>query len=196
MRELLRSLLSSLFRKEILAKGELEVIEMLAKRYHLLLYSFILHYFPDYDYCNDIAQQVLLQLYISLPDLHTQRTLQPWLLRVARNRCLDELRRKRAIPFSLLEMENDEEEMFQPDSMLGLAPSAEELAEQHELQLCLYKAIESLPPTYRPIVWLRYTKLLSFSEIAKTLKLPEATAKTYFQRAKPHLRRMLMAVRE
>jgi DNA-directed RNA polymerase specialized sigma24 family protein len=32
---------------------------------------------------------------------------------------------------------------------------------------------------------------LSFSEIGQTLNMPEATAKTYFQRAKPLLRAAL-----
>jgi len=54
----------------------------------------------DYDQASDIAQQTFLQLYISLPNLRTNEPLKAWLFQVARNRCLDELRRKRAIHFS------------------------------------------------------------------------------------------------
>jgi RNA polymerase sigma-70 factor (ECF subfamily) len=45
-----------------------------------------------------------------------------------------------------------------------------------------------LPPKFRSVVLLRYTSQLSFSEIGKVLNMPEATAKTYFQRARPLLR--------
>ena len=38
---------------------------------------------------------------------------------------------------------------------------------------------------------LRYTRELSFLEIGETLHMPEATAKTYFQRAKVQLRGVL-----
>jgi DNA-directed RNA polymerase specialized sigma24 family protein len=38
---------------------------------------------------------------------------------------------------------------------------------------------------------LRYTSQLSFAEIGRTLNMPEATAKTYFHRAKVLLRRVL-----
>jgi RNA polymerase sigma-70 factor (ECF subfamily) len=50
-----------------------------------------------------------------------------------------------------------------------------------------------LPPKFRSVVLLRYAGQLSFSEIGKTLSMPEATAKTYFQRARPLLRAALSA---
>ena len=48
-----------------------------------------------------------------------------------------------------------------------------------------------LPPRYRSVVFLRYASQLSFSDIGRALNMPEATAKTYFQRAKPLLRAAL-----
>ena len=63
--------------------------------------------------------------------------------------------------------------------------------ERHDLQRALRAAIDSLPPKFRSVVLLRYAGQLSFSEIGKTLSMPEATAKTYFQRARPLLRTAL-----
>ena len=68
----------------------------------------------------------------------------------------------------------------------------EELAEQSDLQQRLQEAIQTLPLKFRSVVLLRYAGQLSFSEIGQTLSMPEATAKTYFQRAKPLLRTALM----
>src|SRR6266568_1279088 len=48
-------------------------------------------------------------------------------------------------------------------------------------------------PKFRSVVLLRYAGQLSFSEIGQALDMPEATAKTYFQRAKPLLRAALTA---
>src|SRR6266536_2759818 len=53
------------------------------------------------------------------------------------------------------------------------------------------KPIKSLPPRFRSVVFLRYAKQLTFPEIGRTLGMPEATAKTYFSRAKPLLRASL-----
>lgn len=171
--------------------GEQQAFEMLVQRYHVPIFNFICHFLGNYDLSCDIAQQVFLQLYISMPTLRTGEPLKAWLFQVARNRSLDELRRKRAVHFSELESMNDEDELSPLDIMPDQRPLPEEIAEHHDLQALLRQAIDSLPPKFRMVVLLRYAGQLSFKEIGKTLQMPEATAKTYFQRARPLLRAML-----
>jgi RNA polymerase sigma-70 factor (ECF subfamily) len=112
----------------------------------------------------------------------------PWLFQVARNRALDELRRKYPITFSQLEIAQEEDNVspieIMPDT--GLLP--EEIA---ELQQVLRKAIDELPLKFRQVVLLRYTAHIPFKEIGTILQMPEATAKTYFRRARPLLRQAL-----
>jgi RNA polymerase sigma-70 factor (ECF subfamily) len=171
--------------------GDEQAFEMLLKRYQTPLFSFIYHFLGDYDQACDTLQQVFLQLYISLPKLRTGEPLKAWLFQVARNRCLDELRRKRAVHFSELEGNTDEDELSPLDTLPDGSPLPEELAEHHDLQRLLSEAIQTLPPRFRAVVLLRYLAQLSFAEIGQTLQMPEATAKTYFQRAKPLLRTAL-----
>lgn len=142
----------------------------------------------DYDLASDVSQQVFVQLYISMPTLRTGEPLKAWLFQVARNRCLDELRRKRAIHFSELEASNDEDDLSPLAIMPDEGPLPDEIAERSDLQQKLRAAIDALPPKFRSVVLLRYTSQMSFSEIGRTLNMPEATAKTYFQRARPLLR--------
>lgn len=175
--------------------GDQHAFEVLVQRYSTPLFNFICHFLGDYDQACDISQQVFLQLYISLPTLRTGEPLKAWLFQVARNRCLDELRRKRAIHFSELESTSDDDELSPLAAMPDESPLPEELAERHDLQSSLQRAIQALPPKFRSVVVLRYANQLSFSEIGQVLKMPEATAKTYFQRAKPLLRTALAAER-
>lgn len=171
--------------------GDQQAFEVLVQRYSAPLFNFICHFLGDYDQACDVSQQVFLQLYISLPTLRTGEPLKAWLFQVARNRCLDELRRKRAIHFSELESMNDEDELSPLAAMPDTSPLPDELAERHDVQQRLQGAINSLPPKFRSVVLLRYAGQLSFSEIGRALSMPEATAKTYFQRAKPLLRNAL-----
>lgn len=171
--------------------GDQQAFETLVQRYSTPLFNFICRFLGDYDQACDILQQVFLQLYISLPHLRTGDPLKAWLFQVARNRCLDELRRKRAIHFSELELVNDDDELSPLAAMPDTDPLPEELAERRDLRECLQKAIQTLPPKFRSVVLLRYAAQLSFSEIGQVLNMPEATAKTYFQRAKPLLRATL-----
>ena len=173
--------------------GDQLAFESLVKRYSGSLFHFICRFLGDYDQASDILQQVFLQLYISLPHLRTGEPLKAWLFQVARNRCLDDLRKKRAILFSDLEAATDEDEISPLAAMPDTSPLPEEVAERHDLQACLQRAIEALPPKFRLVVLLRCASQLSFSEIGHVLNMPEATAKTYFQRAKPLLRTTLAA---
>ncbi|MDQ2713996.1 MAG: sigma-70 family RNA polymerase sigma factor [Chloroflexota bacterium] len=171
--------------------GDQQAFEGLVNRYNTGLFNFICHFLGDYDQACDILQQVFLQLYISLPKLRTGEPLKAWLFQVARNRCLDELRRKRAIHFSELETVSDEDEISPLAALPDSGPLPDDLAERQDVQDALREAIDGLPPKFHSVVLLRYTAQLSFSEIGQVLDMPEATAKTYFQRAKPLLRTAL-----
>jgi RNA polymerase sigma factor (sigma-70 family) len=171
--------------------GNERAFEGLVNRYRPVLFKFIFNMLRDYDEASDIMQQVFLQLYVSLPTLDTNRSLKNWLFQVARNRCLDELRRKRVVRFSELGKLTDEDE----SEMLTLVPDPhplpEQIVEHHELQEHLLRAIRCLPPKFCSVVLLRYVSQLTFPEISEALDMPEATAKTYFSRAKPLLRASL-----
>src|SRR3989440_3141228 len=132
--------------------GDQEAFEVLVQRYSTPLFNFICHFLGDYDQACDISQQVFLQLYISLPKLRMGEPLKAWLFQVARNRCLDELRRKRAIHFSELETTSDEDEISPLAAIPDSHPLPEELAECHDLQQHLWQAIQALPPKFRSVV--------------------------------------------
>src|SRR5205085_4520508 len=129
--------------------GDEQAFETLIKRYHAPLYNFICRFLNDHDQACDILQQVFLQLYVSLSTLHTDKPLKAWLFQVARNRCLDELRRKHAIHFSELEAANDEDDLSPLDALPDNSPLPEELAERRDLQEWLQRAIAGFPPKYR-----------------------------------------------
>jgi RNA polymerase sigma factor (sigma-70 family) len=171
--------------------GDQEAFEKLVQRYSSSLFHFICRFLNDYDAASDILQQVFMQLYISLPNLRMGDPLKAWLFQVARNRCLDELRRKRVIHFSELQASSEDDELSPLAIIPDTNPLPEAVAERHDLQDMLQKAISVLPPKFRSVVLLRYAAQLSFSEIGRALQMPEATAKTYFQRAKPLLRASL-----
>jgi len=105
---------------------------------------------------------------------------------------MDELRRIQPVYFSELKISDEVDDEFIPfECMPDPGPLPEEIAEQHELQQRILRAISVLPPRLRSVVFLRYTLQKSFFEIGQILNIPEATAKTYFHRAKPILRTTL-----
>src|SRR5262249_20464577 len=155
--------------------GDQSAFELLLSRYHYPLVSYIRVFLKDSEEVSDVLQHVFFQLYVSLPILLTNVSLKAWLFRVARNRCLDELRRRRRraeVPFSTFEREVGEE-LSPVEAIPDPEPLPEEVTERSDLHCSLQQAMFSLPPTFRSIVHLRCFRQLSFSEVGQMLKLPE-----------------------
>jgi RNA polymerase sigma factor (sigma-70 family) len=173
--------------------GDQRAFELLVSRYHCPLVSYIRGFLRADDQAYDVLQHVFFQLYVSLPILLTHVSLKSWLFQVARNRCLDELRRRRRraeIPFSIFERKVGEE-LSAVEAIPDPEPLPEEVAERSDLRCSLQQAMSSLSPTFRSIVHLRCFRQLSFSEVGRMLNMPEATVKASFYRSLPRLRRAL-----
>ncbi len=176
--------------------GDQRSFEILVHRYHHPLVSCIRGFLKDDEQVYDVLQHVFLQLYVSLPILLRNVSLKAWLFQVARNRCLDELRKRRRraeIPFSTLEWKYREEELSPIEAIPDPEPLPEEVAERIDLYCSLQEALVSLPPKFRSIVHLHCFRQLTFSEIGRMLNMRENTVKIYFYRALPRLRRALMS---
>ena len=174
--------------------GDQRAFELLVSRYHDPLMRWIQGFLKDDELANDVLQHVFLQLYLSLPVLLRNGSIRGWLFEVARNRCLDELRKRRRraeILFSTLEWKYREEELSPVEAIPDPEPLPEEVAERSDLQCSLQQAMFSLSPKCRSIVRLHCFRQLSFAEIARMLNIPKNTVKTYYYRSLLRLRRTL-----
>lgn len=177
--------------------GDMSGFETLVERYNLMLANWAYRILRNQQQVEDVLQFVFLQLFLSLDTLHTGKSIKTWLFRVVHNRCLDELRRIQPIYFSELIVAEEGEDQFIPFEFVPDPTSLpEEIAEQHELQQRILRAISALPPSLRSVVFHRYILQKSFAEIGHLLNIPEATAKTYFHRAKPLLRARLQLYKD
>ena len=180
--------------------GDESAFETLVQRYQGILHRFAQTHVGS-DQAYDIVQFVWLQLYRSLPVLRSSKKLsgkdlsiKHWLLKVAWNRCVDEMRWCKRHPwlfFSQLEQMGEENGASMDLAFLDTAPIPEECAIQRDEQESLRKAIELLHPLPRVIVWLRYTEAISFIEIARRLHISPASAKMHYYRACMKLRAVL-----
>jgi RNA polymerase sigma factor (sigma-70 family) len=157
--------------------------EALVRRHQPPVYNFCLRLLGQPDDAADVVQETFVQLYSHLRRLDEREPLAPWLFRVARNRCIDLIRRRRRVAWD----EQDAEEPVDEE------PLPDELVERADLQHVLAQAIQALPPAYGEVVALRYAADRSFAEIAAIVGCDEGTARVRFHRAKQLLRRSLRA---
>ena len=111
--------------------------ECLVNRYHRSLASYIDGFLKD-------GEQVYLQLYLSLPTLRTDVQFKGWLLQVTRNRCLDELRKRRRqaeAPFSRLAWDAGEKDLSPLEAIPDPQPLPHEVAERVEVACLLRRPL-------------------------------------------------------
>jgi RNA polymerase sigma factor (sigma-70 family) len=174
--------------------GDERAFEALVSRYQHVLLNSIRRILKDDELAYDVLQFVLLKFYVALPTLRRDVRVKAWLLQVAHNRCMDELRRQRCRPmlrFSELSRDDEYDELEPTACMQDPHPLPQEILEQLDLQAILQQAIGKLPPRFRQVVDLRFFEQLSFAEIGQTLKMPTSTAKTYCYRSLRRLRSAL-----
>ncbi len=162
--------------------------EALVRRHQQALYNFCFRILGQADDAADVAQEAFVQLYSNLGRIDEREPIAPWLFRVARNRCIDVIRRRRTVPLELHTDSTDDVLQIEPADH---DPLPDELVERADLQQLLSRAIADLPSAYAEVVALRYAADRSFAEIAAILDCDEGAARVRFHRAKALLRRAL-----
>src|SRR5690242_17080694 len=100
--------------------------EALVRRHQGPLYNFCLRMLAQSEDAADVAQETFVQLYSHLGRLDERDPLTPWLYRVARNRCIDLIRRRRTLPLGLADDSDEQALSLEPADE---EPLPEELAE-------------------------------------------------------------------
>jgi RNA polymerase sigma-70 factor (ECF subfamily) len=163
--------------------------EAFVRQFERRVYSIASGYASNSEEARDLAQDIFVRLYETrgrwpMPDVFT-----PWLVRVARNLCLDQLRRKKARPPA---------EDIQADEMWDLAsPNADPEAELLSAgrQRLVWRALRSLGQLSREVIQLKEIQGLSLQEVAAILRVPIGTVKSRSNRARLELAELVLALR-
>jgi RNA polymerase sigma-70 factor (ECF subfamily) len=116
--------------------------------------------------------------------------VKPWLFRIARNACVDELRRRQLVRWERLERDRGGEDIY-PSRAAFLSSDRddpEREALRSERVALVRQALGRLPTRYRTCLLLRETEGLSCEEIGVQLGLSSGAVRTTLCRARQRLR--------
>ena len=139
---------------------------------------------------EDVTQEVLLQIYRSLPDCRLDG-LKTWITRVAINRAID-WRRSRARRPEQLANSSSAETGIQGEPIIHWqqrAPAAEEQVIERSRKNQLQEQLQQLPDNYRDVVRAFYVEDKSYEEIATETGLEKKGVETRLYRARNWMRR-------
>jgi len=156
-----------------------EQLEYLMRRYGDKVLYLAYSYLRDKDWAEDVAQEVFLQVYTSLPRFQGNSSFYTWIYRITVNLCRDQLRRQ--IRRRRLEQKENWKSSMEPDP----EEKALENIERRELWTCILR----LPLNLREILVLHYYHQLSIKEIARALGISQTTARVRLYRARKQLQK-------
>ena len=170
--------------------GDADAFEQLQTRLESSIRRFIRRLIGLSDAEDDIVQNVFISLYYNIQRIDPVENLRPYLFRMVRNRCYDELRSQRRYETLSLDDESDGARLsFTTASDINSQP--EEVAHWLLLHLEVKEAIDRLPELQRQTLILFSEEELSYAEIALVMETNIGTVKSRLHHAKKSLRRLL-----
>ncbi len=167
--------------------GDPDAFEQLHTRLESSIRRFIRRLIGTQDSEDDIVQSVFIALYYNMRHIDPVENLRPYVFRMVRNRCYDELRRQRR--YEIVSLDDEPRLSFTSASDIDSQP--EEAAHWLLLHLEVKEAIDRLPELQRQTLILFAEEDLSYAEIAMVMDTNIGTVKSRLHHAKKTLRRLL-----
>ena len=174
-------------------KGDEYAFETLYWRHQRGIFNFIRHFIGESGgQAEELMQDVFLKVVKSSKRYIPTAKFTTWLYQIARNGCIDHLRkRKHRITTSFSQPIGSEEEIVVESTIADNNPSPEKSAHISGITEVLKRAINTLPEEQREVFLMREDLNLSFAEIAELVSCPINTAKSRMRYALEHLRKIL-----
>jgi len=173
-------------------EGDAAALERLLMKAQVVAYRFSHTVCGGPSDAEDVMQDALLKTFRYVKRIRDPRAFRTWLYRTVRNACLMKRRRRSGEPRRVLSLDDVlPVDGGAVETRRQHGPSPEDLALNSALRRRLRKALRSLPPSYRAIVFLREMEGLSTKEAAEILKTSESNVKMRLHRARLFLRKEL-----
>ena len=168
-------------------QGDQKSYAELMGRYKDSIYFMLLKMVNNRDDADDLTIEAFGKAFKNLHQYTPDYAFSTWLFKIATNNCIDFIRRKRKMTFSIdqgIESESGSEMQFEIKSPT-LDP--EERMIKRQKAVLMREVVDKLKPRYKKLVELRYFQELAYEEIAVELKLPLGTVKAQLFRAREFL---------
>lgn len=152
-----------------------EVFNQLYKKYYLDIFKFAFSYVKRKDLAEDVLQDTFIELYLHSPKSNGK--IKSWLFKVAKNKCMDIIRKERKEEKIIDNLKLEKNEKYSSDSKINKTE--------------ILKFIDEIPYKYSKIIKLYYYGNLSTKEISKVIFISESLVRKRLERGRNLLRKIL-----
>ncbi|HEY7673293.1 MAG TPA: RNA polymerase sigma factor [Gammaproteobacteria bacterium] len=162
--------------------GRAGALAPLFERHHARLYRFCLRMTGNRPASEDLVQDVFMRMLKYSRTFKDEMSFLPWMFRIARNACVDHLRRAAA----------DRMPAHAPDEIESEEPTPDESGAPDDRAELIRKALLALPAERREVLLLSRYEFKSYEEIARTLGCSVGAVKVRAHRAIKQLREVYL----
>ena len=173
-------------------QGDSTAFEELVEKYKQPVFNMIYRTLPDAAEAEDLAQSVFIQVYKAAHRYRVEAKFSTWLFTIARNMCLNEIRRRsrhRADSLDAAISVDDDGPSRQFEDIRNVAPPDRLI--QDELVAKVSEAVQGLPENQRAALMLYQEQEQSYEEIAAVLGCSLSATKSLIHRARETLKQRL-----
>jgi RNA polymerase sigma-70 factor (ECF subfamily) len=169
--------------------GNHQAFESIVRRYQHQVANLIYVTMGNRDDVEDIAQEVFIRVYRSLPRFNFDASFFSWIYRITMNLCIDEIRKRKIRKILSLDFLTEDSLEMNKKNKVHTMPSDSLLEE--EKKKMIQGALQRLKSEHREILVLREYGNLGYNEIAETLGISLEAVKSRIFRARTELKNLL-----
>ncbi len=179
-----------------LETGDPTAYNELMKLYRDPLYFMLYEKVGDQELAKDLTIEALGKAFKKLHLYTPTYVFSTWLFTVARNHCIDYLRKHKLPTISIDKMMLDEDGKRNTFDLKSTDLNPEQKMEKKQRIAILRQIVDQLKPKYRDLVKLRYFKEMTYDEIATTLDVPIGTVKAQLHRSREQLFKIMSDIKD
>jgi RNA polymerase sigma-70 factor (ECF subfamily) len=163
--------------------GNPELYRLLVERYKNPVAAVIKGMLGDCPEAEDVGQEAFIRLYNSLADFRGDASLKTYLIRIAMNLSLNEIKKRKRYNNSTVYL----------DSVENIIHEVEMPAvERTEIYESIQNAMDQLDHKHRSVFFMRIVEGYSTKETAEVLKIPVGTVLSRLSRALEEMRKLVI----
>lgn len=180
--------------EKILQNNDHNAFALLVDRYQKLVVNTCRGFVSSYADAEDLAQDVFIELFESLPNFRHESKLSTWIYRIAVNKSLNHIRKRKRDTFLdsfTTIFKSAENEHSSISNSLDSSNEADRNINTKELHNTLKQAINSLPKNQKIAFILSKYQDLSYKEVADVMEISLSSVESLIFRAKGNLQKLL-----
>jgi RNA polymerase sigma-70 factor (ECF subfamily) len=174
-------------------EGDERAYAELMGKYRDSIYFMMLKMVRNGDDADDLTIEAFGKAFNRIHQYTPQYAFSTWLFRIATNNCIDFIRKKKMVTFSIDRTRDDGEGSNMSYDIKDERLNPEEKLERKQKIKIMREIVDQLKPRYRELVVLRYFRELSYEEIATETELPLGTVKAQLFRARNQLYKLMQS---